>query len=325
MGVPETSTQAVPFAPARALAKPPPIVIRDVVKVLGGRRVLDGVTLSVPAGGISALMGPSGVGKTVTVKLILGLMNPDRGEVFLDGRSVPDMTEKELACACLRCGVLLQGSTLFECGLFGNLSIHDNITFALAQAGTAKSEQDAMAADWLREVGLAAHAEKRPFELSAGMRKRIALARALCTPAPILVLDDPDTGLDPVRLNMLCDLVMRVQAERSATVLITTHNVGVARRMADYVAVMNDGVIAAWGPTADVLPSRHDRSTGIPNFANDFLNGRADTALDPGEPPAELAGRPPSEPREWLVWTLVVLACLCLLLIIGIPVFIALS
>ncbi|MCW3066593.1 MAG: transporter related protein, partial [Solirubrobacterales bacterium] len=246
------------------------IALRDVFKDLGGHRVLDGVTLAAPEGRTTVLMGPSGAGKTTIVKHVLGQLRPDRGDVLVDGRDLAAMSDAELTSARRRFGVLLQGSSLFDCGLFGALSLHDNLTFALRESGRAAGRAaDMTAARWLREVGLLDHADKFPEEISAGMRKRAGLARALATEAPLVVLDDLQAGLDGVRTNLLCELIARVRDERDATFLVTTHSREVARRLADVLVVINGGRVVAHGPGDELLTE----SSAPGEFTHQFLRG----------------------------------------------------
>lgn len=289
------------------------IALRDVVKVLGGRRVLDGLTLGVPEGRVVALMGPSGVGKTVTVKHILGLLVPDRGDVLVEGHSLPEMSEEEAGrLTARRLGVMLQGG-----GLFGSQSLHENVAIALRRTRAVPAgEVDEVAGRWLAEVGLGRHSHKHPRELSVGMRTRAALARALATEAPIVVLDDIEAGLDPVRASLICDLVLRVHAQRRCTVLVTTHNVDLAAHLADVLAVMAAGRIVACGPPAELL--RESRPLENERFVHRFLRGDPGVELDPRSGPDQEYSDPdpldgPDRDRVRLVVLSVALVLLTLL------------
>lgn len=252
---------------------PDVIAFRNVVKVLGGRRVLDGVTVSVPRGRVTVLMGPSGVGKTVCVKHVLGLLQPDSGDVLVEGTSVPEMTGAELLETRLRFGAMLQGSRQFDCGLFNSATLYQNVAFALQQNGVPPDRQEETAIQWLARVGLEKQRHMLPHEVSAGMRKRAALARALAPETSIVVLDDFDGGLDPVRVSLMCDLLLELQARRGCSVLVTTHSTPVATRLADVLAVLLAGRIAACGPPMDLLAHENPLPADEAGPVQAFLRG----------------------------------------------------
>jgi phospholipid/cholesterol/gamma-HCH transport system ATP-binding protein len=234
----------------------PAIELVEVTKKLDAQQVLDGIDLAVPTGAITVLLGPSGAGKTVTIKHILGLLKPTKGHVRVEGKDLAEITEAELYEVRRGMAVLLQGSLPFSCGLFDSLNVHQNVSYALQERTNWSKEQiDAVTMDHLRLVGLQDHAERMPNELSAGMKKRTALARALALNARIMILDDLDAGLDAVRLTLLCDLIRELHEDAETTLLVTTHNMEAARRLADYVAVIHQGRIVASGRADDVFAS----------------------------------------------------------------------
>jgi phospholipid/cholesterol/gamma-HCH transport system ATP-binding protein len=229
------------------------IELAGVVKRFGSRRVLDGVDLEVPAGAITVLLGPSGAGKTVTVSHIVGLIAPSAGTVRVEGRDLGTLTEAELYELRRRMAVVSQGSLPFTCGLFYSLSVYENVAFALRERTRWPEERIERATmEHLGMVGMRDHANHMPDQLSAGMSKRVALARALALEARIVIIDDFDSGIDRVRLALLCDLIRDAQRSTAATFLVTTHDMTAARRLADHAAVIHDGRVVA-SDAAEVL------------------------------------------------------------------------
>jgi phospholipid/cholesterol/gamma-HCH transport system ATP-binding protein len=232
------------------------IRLTDVYKRFGRAEILHGVDLSVPAGEITVLLGPSGAGKTVTISHIVGLIHPDRGTVEIEGKNLAKISDTELNALRQRMAVVLQGTLPFTCGLFFSLNVYENVAFALRQRNRwSEARVHEATMTHLEMVGLRDRAESMPEELSAGMCKRVAIARALALEAKILIVDDFDSGIDGVRLSLLCEMLEEVHRESGATFLVTTHNMSAARRLADNVAVINDGRIVASGPAGEVLGS----------------------------------------------------------------------
>jgi phospholipid/cholesterol/gamma-HCH transport system ATP-binding protein len=241
------------------------IEFRGVHKSYGSNRVLDGTTLKIPAGEITMLMGPSGTGKSVFVAHAIGLTRPDAGDVLVEGVSVPDLDEdKLLALRKEKFGVLFQDGALFS-----SMSVLDNVAFPLRQ-NTDKSDEEILeiAHRRLEEVGLAHAGNLRPAELSGGMRKRVGFARALAMDPSIVFFDEPDSGLDPVRTALLCQLIQEIHEDQGGTYVLVTHDVLSARRIGEYIALLWKGKIVADGP-ADELFSSDDP------FVRQFLNGES--------------------------------------------------
>lgn len=235
---------------------PPAIELRRVVKRFGRERVLDGVDLAVPAGAITVLLGPSGAGKTVTIKHILGLFRPDRGFVEVEGRNLAQLSEEELNELRRGMSAVLQGTLPFSCGLFFSLDVYENVAFPLRQRTRWPEERiHEVTMENLALVGLADRADAMPNELSSGMCKRAAIARALALDARIVIIDDFDSGIDAVRLALLCELLRDAQRRSGATYLLSTHDMAAARRLADHVAVIHDGRIVTSGDASEVFDS----------------------------------------------------------------------
>jgi phospholipid/cholesterol/gamma-HCH transport system ATP-binding protein len=233
------------------------IELEGVRKRFGATQILHGVDLTVPAGQTTVLLGPSGAGKTVTISHIVGLIHPDRGVVRVEGENLARIDDARMNELRQRMAVVLQGTLPFTCGLFFSLNVYENVAFALRQRNRLWSEARVNEATMthLEMVGLRDRADAMPDQLSAGMCKRVAIARALALEARIVIVDDFDSGIDGVRLGLLCEMLTDVQRESGATFLVTTHNMSAARRLADHVAVINDGAIVQSGPAAEVLGS----------------------------------------------------------------------
>jgi phospholipid/cholesterol/gamma-HCH transport system ATP-binding protein len=237
------------------------IEIIDVVKQFGRTRILNGLNLGLPDNQISMVLGPSGTGKSVLIKHIVGLLYPDAGDVLVHGESVPNMTDDELFEMRKKFGLLFQDGALF-----GSMNVFDNTAFPLRQH-TDKGEDEIaeICNRRLREVGLAEAMEKMPNELSGGMRKRAGFARALVLDPAIVMFDEPDSGLDPVRTALLCELIREVHEENGGCYLVISHDLGTARRIADFIAVLWKGKIVESGPSEELFNSDNE-------FVNQFLN-----------------------------------------------------
>ncbi|MFT3862888.1 MAG: ATP-binding cassette domain-containing protein [Solirubrobacterales bacterium] len=227
------------------------VEIVELVKQFGRTRILNGVNLGLPRDQISMVLGPSGTGKSVLVKHIVGLLMPDSGDVLVDGESIPAMSEDELFEVRKKFGLLFQDGALF-----GSMSVFDNVAFPLRQH-TDKGEEEIgeIVNRRLKEVGLAGDAYKMPNELSGGMRKRAGFARALVLDPAIVMFDEPDSGLDPVRTALLCELMREVHAENGGCYLIISHDLATARRVPDFLAVLWSGRIVESGPREQIFGS----------------------------------------------------------------------
>ena len=243
------------------------IELVDVHKDFDGEPVLDGVDLVVPAGAITVLLGPSGAGKTVTIKHIVGLLKPSAGVVRVAGKDLAAISEEELYEVRRGMSVVLQGALPFTCGLFYSLSTYQNVAYGLRERMRWPDEKiHEVTMDALRMVGLQDHADRMPSELSGGEAKRTALARSLALESGIVVIDDLDAGLDSVRLRLLCRIIREAQEDTDATVLVTTHDMTVARELADHIALIHEGRIVASGEADAVLGSEE-------RFVRQFVRG----------------------------------------------------
>jgi len=240
----------------------------DVARAFGPNRVLDGVTCEVPAGEITVVMGPSGTGKSVLLRHFVGLLRPDRGDVFVEGRSVPGMGEEELLVMRREMGMLFQDGALFS-----SMNLYDNVAFPLRQH-TRRSERQIreVVMERLREVGLAGAERRMPNELSGGMRKRAGFARALVLRPRILLFDEPDSGLDPVRTALLCDLIREIQRRYSSTAVIISHDTKAVFDVADNVILLHGGRVVEQGPRERL------RDSADP-FTRQFIAGAVDGPL----------------------------------------------
>ncbi|HEY3828691.1 MAG TPA: ABC transporter ATP-binding protein [Solirubrobacteraceae bacterium] len=243
---------------------PDAIEFVDVHKSFGSNHVLRGLNLGLPEGQVSMILGPSGTGKSVCIKHIVGLLYPDEGDVIVDGQSIPALSDDDLFETRKKFGVLFQDGALF-----GSLNLYDNVAFPLRQH-TEKGEDEIaeIVNRRLREVGLGNAGEKMPNELSGGMRKRAGFARSLVLDPAIVLFDEPDSGLDPVRTALLCELIKEVHAENGGSYVVITHDILSARRVAEYIAILWRGRIVESGPAADLFDSENP-------FVRQFLSGES--------------------------------------------------
>ena len=255
------------------------IEIIDLVKQFGRARILNGLNLGLPENQVSMVLGPSGTGKSVLIKHIVGLLYPDSGDVLVHGESIPNMTDDELFDVRKKFGLLFQDGALF-----GSMNIYDNVAFPLRQH-TDKGEEEIgeIVNRRLKEVGLSEATYKMPNELSGGMRKRAGFARALVLEPDIVLFDEPDSGLDPVRTALLGELILEIhrdmmedakkkEKEHLPTFCVITHDILTARRVADYINVLWKGRIVEAGPAEDMLNSENP-------FIRQFLSGESQGPL----------------------------------------------
>src|SRR5436189_2511155 len=212
----------------------PEISLNDLTKTFGEQTVWEGITCEIPKGKISVMLGPSGTGKSVFLKHIMGLLKPDRGEIWIDGKNIPSLPERELYKVRRKFGVLFQDGALF-----GSMSVYDNTAFPLREH-TKKSEKDIrnIVSEKLEMVGLRGAEKKLPGEISGGMKKRAGLARALVLDPEIVMFDEPDSGLDPVRTAFLSELIRDLNEQLGMTMVVVTHDIATARRVSDFIGML---------------------------------------------------------------------------------------
>jgi phospholipid/cholesterol/gamma-HCH transport system ATP-binding protein len=234
----------------------------EVHKAFGRNKILRGLNMGIPDDKISMILGPSGTGKSVCIKHMVGLLYPDSGDVLVHGESVPGMADAQLFEMRKKFGVLFQDGALF-----GSMNLWDNVAFPLRQhTDKGEDEVSEIVNQRLREVGLEGSADKMPNELSGGMRKRAGFARALVLDPDIVLFDEPDSGLDPVRTALLCELIKEIHEENGGAYVVITHDIMSAKRVAEYIAVLWKGRIVESGPAEELFNSENQ-------FVNQFLSG----------------------------------------------------
>jgi phospholipid/cholesterol/gamma-HCH transport system ATP-binding protein len=259
--------------------RPDAVEFIDTYKAFGRSHILQGLNMGLPEGMVSMILGPSGTGKSVCIKHMVGLLYPDDGDILVHGESVPNMPDDDLFEMRKKFGLLFQDGALF-----GSMDLFNNVAFPLRQH-TEKGEDEIedIVMRRLEEVGLAGAKEKMPNELSGGMRKRAGFARALVLEPDIVLFDEPDSGLDPVRTALLGELILEIhrdmmddakkkEREHLPTFCVITHDIMSARRVADYINVLWKGRIVEAGPAEDMLNSDNP-------FIRQFLSGESQGPL----------------------------------------------
>jgi phospholipid/cholesterol/gamma-HCH transport system ATP-binding protein len=216
-------------------ADAPLIRLDHVSLVFGAQRVLHDIALGIPRGQTVVVVGESGCGKTVLLKLIIGLLAPSSGTVIFDGRNLATLNDQELTRERLRFGFLFQGAALFD-----SLSVYDNVAFGLReQRKLSQAEIAETVRSRLQEVGLPRGIEqKKPAELSGGMKKRVGLARALAMNPEVMLYDEPTTGLDPIMSDVINELILQTRQSRPVTSIVVTHDMKTVRKIADRVVML---------------------------------------------------------------------------------------
>ncbi len=243
----------------------PKLELRGVTKTFEGRKVLDGVDIAIQPGRSLVIIGASGQGKSVTLKIAVGLMRPDAGQVFMDGDDMTGLTTAERSRLHGRLGMLFQGSALFD-----SLKVWQNVGFRLINADKVdRKEARERAIEALGRVGLPRDvADRYPAEISGGMQKRVGLARAVVAHPEILFFDEPTTGLDPITSDVINDLIIEEVKRLGCTAVSITHDMASARKIGDEIAMLHGGRIVWRGPAKSIDDADNA-------YVQQFINGRA--------------------------------------------------
>ena len=240
------------------------IVLKNLTKKFGDNVVLDNVSLSIEKGKTTVVIGPSGCGKTVLVKHFIALLRPTSGEVYFEGRRIDDLSERDLNEVRTHFGFLFQGGALFD-----SLTVFENIIFPIRQHDLVRNweEVEELVKAKLAMVGLDGFQNYYPANLSGGQRKRVALARAIALSPEVLLYDEPTTGLDPIRSDIINELVLKLQRELGVTTVVVTHDMTSAYKIGDRIVMLHNGKIVADGD------AEHIRSHPHP-MVQQFINGQ---------------------------------------------------
>ena len=267
------------------------VEIRDLAFSYGRRPVLRGVNLDIARGQVVAILGTSGSGKTTLLQLLGGLLKPQRGRIRVCGKEVQALSAEELYALRRQMGVMFQKG-----GLFSDLTIFENVAFPIREhTRLPEAVIHDLVLMKLHAVGLRGAQSLMPAELSGGMSRRVALARAVALDPPLMIYDEPFAGLDPITLNVICNLIRVLNDALGSTSVVVTYDVNEAVRLADYLYILGEGVIAGHGPTADMLQSEDP-------FVRQFLHAETDGPVRfhfPARPLTDelgmaMAARPPT-------------------------------
>ncbi len=238
------------------------IEARDLRKSFGPQTVLDGVNLRIESGESVVIIGRSGGGKSVLLKLLIGLIQPDAGEVLIEGESLKGLNERRLILVRTKFGMLFQSAALFD-----SMTVAENIAFPLRrEKGLTAAELDRRVTDALEMVDLPGTEKKKPSELSGGMRKRLGLARAIVYRPQIVLYDEPTTGLDPVVADSIDQLIIRVRDRLHVTSVVVTHDMRSARRVGQRIVMLHEGKIYVEGTPEEIFSSADP-------IVHNFVNG----------------------------------------------------
>jgi len=246
------------------------IELREVSKAFGALRVLDRVSFTLQAGQTTVVIGESGTGKSVLLKHLVALLRPDHGEVYFHGRRIDSLSERALVPIRHRFGLLFQMGALFD-----SMTVAENVGFPLVEHGAGTPEEiERVVAEKLRLVGLDGLQSRRPAQLSGGQRKRVALARAIAMNPEVVLYDEPTTGLDPVRADVINELILKLKRELRVTSVVVTHDMTSAFKVADRIVMLHEGHVIA---------------DGAPDWYRTCGDGRVRRFVDGKADPSDLA------------------------------------
>ena len=247
------------------------IELLNIHKSFGSQTVLNGLDLRVPEGKITAVIGPSGEGKSVLIKHMIGLLTPDQGDVLVDGSSIVGLRRSQLNQVREKFAMVFQNAALFD-----SMTVYENVAFPLEEkTDLNRAEISARVATALQEVGLKDVNHKYPDELSGGMKKRVGLARALLLQPQIVLFDEPTTGLDPVIRRAIHQLIKETQAKFGFTAVIVSHDIPDIFEVAHYIAMLYQGEILQFGTPEEIQASRHP-------VVRQFISGSLDGPINSG-------------------------------------------
>jgi phospholipid/cholesterol/gamma-HCH transport system ATP-binding protein len=242
------------------------VELRGVKKRFGPKVVLDGLDINIPAGQSLVVIGGSGTGKSVMIKCVLGILRPEAGDIYVDGKEVTRLRGRGRDAMLRKFGMLFQGAALFD-----SMPVWENVAFGLIQGrGVARKKAKDIAFEKLAKVGLGPEVgQLSPAELSGGMQKRVGLARAIAADPEIIFFDEPTTGLDPIMADVINNLIVDTVRGTGTTTLSITHDLNSARKIADRIAMLYKGKIIWEGPTSEI------DNSGNP-YVDQFIHGRAE-------------------------------------------------
>ncbi len=244
------SAQANPGAPGRSSQSQPKLEVRDLHKSFGDKVVLDGVSFSLQPGESLVIVGPSGTGKSVLLKHLIGLLEPDSGSVCIDGQDLWKLDAVKQGEVRKKFGMSFQEGALFD-----SMSVFDNVAFPLRRSGRPARDVRERVKECLEIVHLPDVTDKRPAELSGGMRRRVGFARAIAHKPQILLFDEPNTGLDPIMTDIIDESILEMRERLHATIVTITHHMPSAQKIGDRVALLFGGKILYEAPPAEFLRS----------------------------------------------------------------------
>jgi len=245
------------------------IAVRDLIKQIGHQEILRGINLTVAKGETLVIIGRSGGGKSVLLKHLIGLMQPDAGEIWIDGQSIIGLGERKLAAIRQKVGILFQSGALFD-----SMTVEENIAFPLREAG--ERDPDVIrqkVSEMLEVMEMEGQEKKMPVNLSGGMKKRIGLARSIIRQPSCILYDEPTSGLDPVVSDSINRLIRRLQERLHVTSIVVTHDMKSAFHLADHIAYLHEGRIYFYG-------TREELQLSSDPLLQDFLLGRSEISID---------------------------------------------